>query len=125
MLKTRVEVRPYSSAIDYNKNRNRGRSGVRGFFYAIRGSDMTQTTQVYETAGGVEVTRSVEELALDAPLETVLEALNARRGALFASGYEYPGRYSRWDTGFVDFPRGFSGPRTPRRVGGGRGRAAR
>ena len=41
---------------------------------------MTETTQVYQTAGGVEVTRSIEELALDSPLETVLEALNARRG---------------------------------------------
>ena len=65
---------------------------------------MTETMQVYQTAGGVEVTRSIEELALDSPLETVLEALNARRGALFASGYEYPGRYSRWDIGFVDPP---------------------
>ena len=65
---------------------------------------MTETTQVYQTAGGVEVTRSIEELALDSPLETVLVALNARRGALFASGYEYPGRYSRWDIGFVDPP---------------------
>ncbi len=65
---------------------------------------MTETTQVYQTAGGVEVARSIEELALDSPLETVLEALNARRGALFASGYEYPGRYSRWDIGFVDPP---------------------
>ncbi len=48
--------------------------------------------------------RSVEELALNAPLESVLETLNRRRGALFASGYEYPGRYSRWDIGFVNPP---------------------
>src|SRR5581483_12394730 len=30
--------------------------------------------------------------------------LDQHRGALFASSYEYPGRYTRWDMGFVDPP---------------------
>ena len=34
----------------------------------------------------------------------MLELLDAHRGAIFASGYEYPGRYSRWDIGFADPP---------------------
>ena len=25
-----------------------------------------------------------------------------RRGGMFSSGMEYPGRYSRWHTGYVD-----------------------
>jgi anthranilate synthase len=30
--------------------------------------------------------------------------LDSRRGVLLASNYEYPGRYARWDIGFVDPP---------------------
>ena len=37
-------------------------------------------------------------------IEPILDALDARRGALLASSYEYPGRYTRWDMGFVDPP---------------------
>ncbi|MGO7522429.1 anthranilate synthase component I, partial [Rhizobium brockwellii] len=31
-----------------------------------------------------------------------------RRGAVFSSNYEYPGRYTRWDTAVVDPPLGIS-----------------
>ena len=37
-------------------------------------------------------------------LEAVRAALRQRAGALFASGYEYPGRYNRWDIGFAEPP---------------------
>ena len=30
--------------------------------------------------------------------------LNSRRGAVFSSNYEYPGRYTRWDTAIIDPP---------------------
>src|SRR5690606_3555925 len=30
--------------------------------------------------------------------------LDSRRGAVFSSNYEYPGRYTRWDTAIVDPP---------------------
>ena len=60
------------------------------------------SVRVYRTAGGVEITRRVEALPQDGPLGNVLAHIDARRGAVFASGYEYPGRYSRWDVGFVD-----------------------
>ena len=63
-----------------------------------------KTTDTYETQGGIQVVRSVEELTLETPLQDVLDGLNRRRGALFASGYEYPGRYSRWDIGFINPP---------------------
>ena len=30
--------------------------------------------------------------------------LNTRRGAVFSSNYEYPGRYTRWDTAIANPP---------------------
>ncbi len=65
---------------------------------------MTMHTEVFRTAGGVEIKRQTEELPIARPLASLLERLNTHRGAVFASGYEYPGRYSRWDIGFVDPP---------------------
>ena len=65
---------------------------------------MTMHTETFRTAGRVEVRRTTRSLPLTQPLESLLERLNTHRGAVFASGYEYPGRYSRWDIGFVDPP---------------------
>lgn len=62
------------------------------------------TDNQYRTAGGIAVHRSVEEIAPASAIEPILTALDERRGALFASSYEYPGRYTRWDVGFVDPP---------------------
>ena len=64
----------------------------------------TLKTATYRTAGGVEVTRVVERVREEDCIERVLERLDTQPGAVFASGYEYPGRYSRWDVGFVDPP---------------------
>src|SRR5919204_5771301 len=58
----------------------------------------------YLTRGGVLVHRAVEEIAVEDAIEPVIDGLDSRRGALFASSYEYPGRYTRWDMGFVDPP---------------------
>ena len=44
----------------------------------------------------------------DAPyagaIEAYVDGLNSRRGAVFSSNYEYPGRYTRWDTAIIDPP---------------------
>jgi anthranilate synthase len=56
----------------------------------------------YLTRGGVLVHRAVEEIAVEDAIEPIVDGLDTRRGALFASSYEYPGRYTRWDMGFVD-----------------------
>jgi anthranilate synthase len=61
-------------------------------------------TDSYLTRGGVRVTRSIEDIPVATAIDPVLEALDAHRGGLFASSYEYPGRYTRWDMGFVDPP---------------------
>ncbi len=58
----------------------------------------------YQTEGGLAVKRYAEHLPPDEAIEPVIDALDTRLGALFASGYEYPGRYTRWDMGFVDPP---------------------
>jgi len=62
------------------------------------------TIDRYLTRGGVAVRRTVEDIPVRNAIEPVVSALDMRRGALLASSYEYPGRYTRWDLGFVDPP---------------------
>ncbi|HTG11574.1 MAG TPA: anthranilate synthase component I, partial [Candidatus Eisenbacteria bacterium] len=62
------------------------------------------TSDSYLTGGGIRVHRTVEPIPMANAIEPVVDALDARRGALLASSYEYPGRYTRWDMGFVDPP---------------------
>src|SRR6266536_2162723 len=58
----------------------------------------------YVTKGGIRVTRESRNRAYE-PADTALaEALDERRGVLFSSSFEFPGRYTRWDMGFVDPP---------------------
>ncbi len=58
----------------------------------------------HETAGGIVVERVRHLTAYKGAIETYIDALNERRGAVFSSNYEYPGRYTRWDTAIVDPP---------------------
>ncbi len=62
------------------------------------------TTDRYLTRGGVAVGRTIEDVPVRNAIEPIVTALDERRGALLASSYEYPGRYTRWDLGFVDPP---------------------
>jgi anthranilate synthase len=58
----------------------------------------------FTTEGGIGVER---EIALQPyiPADTTLaETLDRRRGVLFSSSFEFPGRYTRWDMGFSDPP---------------------
>jgi anthranilate synthase len=61
-------------------------------------------TTHYETRGGIRVRRTVEDVRIAGAIEPLVDALDERRGVLLASNYEYPGRYTRWDMGFVDPP---------------------
>jgi anthranilate synthase len=56
----------------------------------------------YETRGGIGVECSIEPVEGEAALDALTAQLDAHRGVLLASSYEYPGRYTRWDMGFVD-----------------------
>ena len=59
----------------------------------------------FRTTGGVEVIRRSDPVPLEPdPAAALAERLDRRRGALLASSYEYPGRYTRWDIGFADPP---------------------
>ena len=61
-------------------------------------------TESYLTRGGIRVHRTVTEIPVRNAIEPVIEALDAQRGVLLASSYEYPGRYTRWDMGFTNPP---------------------
>ncbi|MGB3390192.1 MAG: anthranilate synthase [Pseudaminobacter sp.] len=58
----------------------------------------------FVTAGGIAITRSRHDTAYGGAIEAYIDGLDARRGAVFSSNYEYPGRYTRWDTAIIDPP---------------------
>lgn len=58
----------------------------------------------FVTQGGVTITRRRHETPYEGAIDAYVDALNARRGCVFSSNYEYPGRYTRWDTAIVDPP---------------------
>lgn len=60
--------------------------------------------QQIKTQGGIEIEYTQQELNYQQGIDTLLEHLNTQRGALFASSFEYPGRYTCWDIGFYNPP---------------------
>jgi len=64
--------------------------------------------EVYETKGGITVTRQRRPTPYADAVSSYIDKLDERRGAVFSSNYEYPGRYTRWDTAVVDPPLGLS-----------------
>ena len=60
--------------------------------------------KIFKTFGGVTVTRQKTAVAIDTALDEIYTHIDTTKGALFASDYEFPGRYSRWDIGFVNPP---------------------
>ena len=53
----------------------------------------------YTTPHGIEVTRTVSQVVHRRGLAHLARELDRHRGIYLSSGYEYPGRYSRWDIG--------------------------
>ncbi|MBM3776341.1 MAG: anthranilate synthase component I, partial [Acidobacteria bacterium] len=51
----------------------------------------------YSTPHGISVTRTSSKLRFNKGLKHLLRELDTFRGVYLSSGYEYPGRYSRWD----------------------------
>ncbi len=60
--------------------------------------------KTYQPQGGVSVQRHVEMLAYEGAIEPIITALDGHKGVLLASSFEYPGRYTRWDIGFINPP---------------------
>lgn len=66
---------------------------------------MTATQKLtYQTQGGISVERTTTLLNYENAIEPLINALDKERGVLLASSFEYPGRYTRWDIGFVNPP---------------------
>ena len=51
----------------------------------------------YQTPHGIEITRALSKVGFRKGLKHLLRDLDRHRGIYLSSGYEYPGRYSRWD----------------------------
>src|ERR1700760_3970445 len=51
----------------------------------------------YHTPRGIAVTRTLSEAPFETGLDHLLRELDSHRGVYLSSGYEFPGRYSRWD----------------------------
>lgn len=64
--------------------------------------------ETYETKGGIKVSRKRRAAEYASAIDNYIEKLDAHRGAVFSSNYEYPGRYTRWDTAIIDPPLGIS-----------------
>ena len=60
----------------------------------------------FETEGGVKITRERFPTPYENAVRSYIDRLDNRRGAVFSSNYEYPGRYTRWDTAMIDPPLG-------------------
>ena len=58
----------------------------------------------YLTRGGVTVQREVWLGPYEREHDILARILDSRRGVLFSSSFEFPGRYTRLDMGFVDPP---------------------
>ncbi len=53
---------------------------------------------------GLVLSRVKRPLDYETALDGFAEKLDRTRGGLFSSGVDYPGRYSRWEFGFIDPP---------------------
>src|ERR1700693_6119052 len=58
----------------------------------------------YQTSGGVTARREVWLGPYEREHDTLARILDDRRGVLLSSSFEFPGRYTRLDMGFVDPP---------------------
>ena len=58
----------------------------------------------YETKSGIAVSRTLSKAPYRRGLQPLLQKLDRFRGFYLSSGYEYPGRYSRWDIAAITPP---------------------
>jgi anthranilate synthase len=61
---------------------------------------MSQT--VFTTAAGLRISADATEALLNEALNPVFNGIDVKKGAVFSSGFDYPGRHSRWDIGFIN-----------------------
>ncbi|MED5174173.1 MAG: anthranilate synthase component I, partial [Actinomycetota bacterium] len=68
------------------------------------GNSSENNRWAYTTQGGIEVSVEITSIEPESAIEDLVDRLDSARGVLLSSSYEYPGRYTRWDMGFVDPP---------------------
>ena len=61
---------------------------------------MTQIS--FTSATGISIAVTKEPLQPGSALEPIYAGLNTAKGGLLSSGFDYPGRHSRWDIGFIN-----------------------
>lgn len=64
----------------------------------------SQSSTVYSAGEGLQITRTQLTVNADESVSKLVRLLDDHKGALFSSTYRFPGRYSRWDIGFVNPP---------------------
>ena len=70
---------------------------------------MSEGSFSFETEGGVRVVRTRHDTPYAGAVEAYVDRSDTCRGAVFSSNYEYPGRYTRWDTAIINPPLGSVG----------------
>lgn len=58
----------------------------------------------YLTRGGIQIHRASVGIYGPQAIDDLRKKLDSSQGVLFSSSYDFPGRYSRWDLGFVAPP---------------------
>ena len=58
----------------------------------------------YNTGGGLKITRNVSQLPYAAGISNIINSLDQSLGVILASNFEYPGKYTRFDIGFINPP---------------------
>lgn len=56
----------------------------------------------FVTQGGLQVHAIEQVVDFDLALDPIFDNIDSHKGAIFSSGFDYPGRHSRWDIGFID-----------------------
>ena len=63
---------------------------------------MHKRKETYYTKGNIKIDKVKEYLGQEDIIEDIGRQLIHKKGGVFASNYEYPGRYSRWEIAFID-----------------------
>ncbi|EST12307.1 anthranilate synthase component I [Sporolactobacillus laevolacticus] len=59
---------------------------------------------LYSTGKGMNIARSQVPIPGESSILELQSKLDEHKGVLFSSAYHFPGRYSRWDIGFINPP---------------------
>ncbi len=58
----------------------------------------------YKNKGNIEIIKVIKKMNYAEGVKNLAPKLNTNKGMLLVSNFEYPGRYTRWDIGFVNPP---------------------